>query len=160
VSELPYVITWTVVSAMGSIGLFLLGVLIVRQWPTKTAPAEQRAAVHQAGPPHAGVCPICGMGDPDHLEARWRTHPVHADCLEWLMPGGPSFVDEYANPVLSDGGGRRKKPCRYPTKGGHMSGDATIYDLPPIPEWLMEKPPIEVTTMGDPEPVYLESRKP
>ena len=115
----------------------------------KTAPAELRTALHQAGPPSPGVCPICGMDDPDHLEARWRTHPAHADCLEWLMPNRPSLVDEYANPALSDSAGRRPAYAL----GGVTTAEAcaalsAMFTINELRE-------IEVTTPGDPEPVYL-----
>lgn len=142
------------------LGSFILSVSLIRMlfgcWPWAKRPAttapECRRAMHQSGPTQPGVCPVCGMDDPDHLESHWRTWPVHTDCLDWLMPGGPSFVDEYTNPALSNSSTRAR-----------ILGSVTTAEAGAAIAAMFNGGryyPVEVTTLSDSEPVYLESRKP
>lgn len=131
----------------------------LRYRPPKPRPApavaEQRKARFPSGPPRPGTCPICGLDDPDHLPASWRTWPVHEDCLEWLMPGGPSLVDEYSNPHLISGAQRTHALGGVTTREASaalaaMFGTTTAADPPSF----------DVTILSDPAPVYLTTRPP
>lgn len=92
-----------------------------------------------SGPPDMAVPAL------ERWHAAWeRDHP------ELLGLAGPSFYRPGADPLL--GGltmaeasanvlaATERLKRHFPTKGGHMSSDATIYDLSPFPEWMMEKP--------------------
>ncbi|WP_042400037.1 DNA-binding protein [Streptacidiphilus carbonis] len=84
-----------------------------------------------------GCCPICGMDDLAGLEPCWGGLMAHQDCAEWL--------DE--EPRL-DREQQREQVHHFPshgpaTRGGYPAGNVPVEDLPPIPEALIQRSPVE-----------------
>lgn len=128
----------------GAIVLWIL--LGGRPRNARPAPAvvEQRRARFPGGPPSPGTCPICGLDDPDHLQASWRTWPVHPDCLDWLP----------VPPIIDAGWPPRRAIA------GVTTAEATAAIGAMFGTTAADPPGVDVTTVADPAPVYLTARLP
>ena len=149
------IVAQVVLAALGHAGGWLLVPTVpvaVVQWtgwrmtrPDKPA-LSSRTPVFPGG--HgcpAGSCPICGMHDPERLVGRF-----HESCVEWLgyvprrIEGGAKTV-EAAVKLAESRVGRKPKAEELRAamieydRSGHSSTAATIYDLPPFPDAMMEK---------------------